>query len=159
MPPTDAPSQGERIGLRRYRALAAEIDGDRGTRSVAAMLENRPSLFAATRERDHAPRHSLLPARRSHRGHFAGRVIDGFAQTAGRLQKPPSFVGTDTQSYPPGAQPKNEVPNDRIEDARYARNIEIRSHNNKRSLDQTIACSVLAASLRAAVERVSRVGA
>src|SRR5207302_3969468 len=32
---------------------------------------------------------------------------------------------------------------DRIEDARYARNIEIRSHNNKRSLDQTIACSTV----------------
>ena len=31
----------------------------------------------------------------------------------------------------------------RIEDARYARNIEIRSHNNKRSLDQTIACSTV----------------
>jgi hypothetical protein len=32
---------------------------------------------------------------------------------------------------------------DRIEDARYARNIEIRSDNNKRSLDQTIACSTV----------------
>ena len=31
----------------------------------------------------------------------------------------------------------------RIEDARYARNIEIRSRNNKRSLDQTIACSTV----------------
>jgi hypothetical protein len=31
----------------------------------------------------------------------------------------------------------------RIEDARYARNIEIRSDNNKRSLDQTIACSTV----------------
>ena len=30
----------------------------------------------------------------------------------------------------------------RIEDARYARNIEIRSRNNKGSSDQTIACSV-----------------
>ena len=31
----------------------------------------------------------------------------------------------------------------RIEDAHYARNIEIRSRNNKRSLDQTIACSTV----------------
>ena len=31
----------------------------------------------------------------------------------------------------------------RIEDARYARNIEIRSRNNKGSSDQTIACSTV----------------
>jgi hypothetical protein len=35
-----------------------------------------------------------------------------FAQTTGKLQNPPPSVGTDTQSYPPGAQPKKAVPNE-----------------------------------------------
>jgi hypothetical protein len=51
---------------------------------------------------------------------------------------------------------------DRIEDARYARNIEIRSHNNKRSLDQTIACSTLDEFLRLTLDlrgRQHRAGA
>ena len=40
----------------------------------------------------------------------------------------------------------------RIEDARYARNIEIRSRNNKRSLDQTIACSTVDEFVRLTVD-------
>ena len=36
-----------------------------------------------------------------------------FAQTAGTLQHPPPSVGKDTQSYPPGAQTKEAVPNQR----------------------------------------------
>src|SRR3981189_1785241 len=40
-----------------------------------------------------------------------------------------------------GAQPRVHLRSHR--GARYARNIEIRSRNNKRSLDQTIACSTV----------------
>lgn len=42
---------------------------------------------------------------------LAGTSI-AFAQTSGTLQHPPPSVGTDTQPYPPGAQPKKAVPNE-----------------------------------------------
>src|SRR5690348_15452062 len=44
----------------------------------------------------------------------------------------------------------------RIEDARYARNIEIRSRNNKGSLDQTLACSTLDEFVQLTLDRRDR---